>query len=153
MSTDTGVANESVTVDQSNANAAAALALDATAETGNEQQQHQQQTEGTTSNGLHSNGNNPSSDTIHQDEQDPPTNQQNNYEENPPSSYNKNDLEPEYLRKVFIGGLSYKTDDATFRNHFSKYGEIVVCNQIERTSLEKSLFSSSFLSLGLYHHA
>lgn len=40
--------------------------------------------------------------------------------------YDKNDLEPESLRKVFIGGLSYKTDDQAFRDYFSKFGDIVV---------------------------
>ncbi|CAF0860216.1 unnamed protein product [Didymodactylos carnosus] len=40
---------------------------------------------------------------------------------------NKNDLEPEALRKIFIGGLSYKTEDQQFRDHFSKYGDILDC--------------------------
>lgn len=34
-------------------------------------------------------------------------------------------LEPEQFRKVFIGGLSYKTDDEKFKEYFSKYGELV----------------------------
>jgi len=34
-------------------------------------------------------------------------------------------LEPEQFRKVFIGGLSFKTDDETFKAYFSKYGELV----------------------------
>ncbi|RNA41582.1 heterogeneous nuclear ribonucleo at isoform E [Brachionus plicatilis] len=34
-------------------------------------------------------------------------------------------LEPEQFRKVFIGGLSYKTDDEKFKAYFSKYGELV----------------------------
>ena len=34
-------------------------------------------------------------------------------------------LEPEQFRKVFIGGLSYKTDEETFKAYFSKYGELV----------------------------
>ncbi|CAF0736937.1 unnamed protein product [Adineta steineri] len=42
-------------------------------------------------------------------------------------TYNKNDLEPEFLRKVFIGGLSYKTDDQAFKSYFSTYGDIVDC--------------------------
>ncbi|CAF1368694.1 unnamed protein product [Rotaria sordida] len=55
---------------------------------------------------------------------------ENTYNENqqtPSSSPNKNDLEPEALRKVFIGGLSYKTEDQTFRDYFSKFGEIDDC--------------------------
>lgn len=52
---------------------------------------------------------------------------QNNYEENSDqTSTTKTDLEPEALRKVFIGGLSYKTDDQTFREYFSKFGDIDV---------------------------
>lgn len=48
------------------------------------------------------------------------------YSTNSQEKYDKNDLEPESLRKVFIGGLSYKTDDQAFRDYFSKYGDIVV---------------------------
>lgn len=33
--------------------------------------------------------------------------------------------EPEQFRKVFIGGLSYKTDDDALKAYFSKYGELV----------------------------
>lgn len=33
--------------------------------------------------------------------------------------------EPEQFRKVFIGGLSYKTDDETLKAYFGKYGELV----------------------------
>jgi hypothetical protein len=34
-------------------------------------------------------------------------------------------LEPEQFRKCFIGGLSYKTENDTLRDHFSKFGELV----------------------------
>ncbi|RNA26454.1 heterogeneous nuclear ribonucleo A1 isoform X1, partial [Brachionus plicatilis] len=34
-------------------------------------------------------------------------------------------LEPEHFRKVFVGGLSYKTDDESFKNYFSKFGELL----------------------------
>ncbi|CAF3336471.1 unnamed protein product [Rotaria socialis] len=51
----------------------------------------------------------------------------NNNNNNEQTSLNKSDLEPEALRKVFIGGLSYKTDDQTFRDYFSKYGDIDEC--------------------------
>ncbi|GAU99723.1 hypothetical protein RvY_10681 [Ramazzottius varieornatus] len=33
--------------------------------------------------------------------------------------------EPEQLRKLFIGGLTYNTTEADLREHFGKYGEIV----------------------------
>ncbi|CAF0961153.1 unnamed protein product [Brachionus calyciflorus] len=33
--------------------------------------------------------------------------------------------EPEQFRKVFIGGLNFKTDDETFKAYFSKFGELV----------------------------
>ncbi|CAF4838344.1 unnamed protein product, partial [Rotaria magnacalcarata] len=84
------------------------------------------QTDTSTTNGVfHSNGTN-------QTEQPPPQQQEiestkNNYENNEQQSYNKHDLEPESLRKVFIGGLSYKTDDQVFKDYFSKHGEIVDC--------------------------
>jgi RNA recognition motif-containing protein len=38
---------------------------------------------------------------------------------------NNQPMEPEQFRKVFIGGLSYKTDDETLKNYFTKYGELV----------------------------
>jgi RNA recognition motif-containing protein len=38
---------------------------------------------------------------------------------------NNQNMEPEQFRKVFIGGLSYKTDDETLKNYFLKYGELV----------------------------
>jgi len=78
------------------------------------------QTEASTTNGLlHSNGTN-------QSEQQPVESTKNTYDDNGQETYNKNDLEPEFLRKVFIGGLSYKTDDQVFKDYFSKYGDIVV---------------------------
>lgn len=40
-------------------------------------------------------------------------------------SNNGGSLEPEQFRKVFIGGLSYKTDDDALKAYFSKYGELV----------------------------
>lgn len=33
--------------------------------------------------------------------------------------------EPEYLRKLFIGGLDYKTTDESLKKYFEKWGEIV----------------------------
>ena len=41
------------------------------------------------------------------------------------SRRNNPNLEPEQFRKVFIGGLSYKTDDDTLKNYFLKFGELV----------------------------
>lgn len=54
------------------------------------------------------------------------------YDDNDEQIYNKNELEPEVLRKVFIGGLSYKTDDQNFKDYFSNYGDVVVCRERER---------------------
>ena len=33
----------------------------------------------------------------------------------------------EQFRKLFIGGLSYETDEKSLRAHFEQYGEIVDC--------------------------
>ena len=33
--------------------------------------------------------------------------------------------EPEYLRKIFIGNLSFNTTDESLRDFFSEFGEIV----------------------------
>lgn len=35
--------------------------------------------------------------------------------------------EPEQLRKLFIGGLDYKTSEDTLRAHFEKWGDIIDC--------------------------
>lgn len=35
--------------------------------------------------------------------------------------------EPEQLRKLFIGGLDYKTSEATLKQHFEKYGDVIDC--------------------------
>ncbi|XP_046908831.2 heterogeneous nuclear ribonucleoprotein A1 isoform X1 [Dermatophagoides farinae] len=35
--------------------------------------------------------------------------------------------EPEQFRKLFIGGLDYKTTEDTLKNHFQQWGEIVDC--------------------------
>ncbi|CAF1028179.1 unnamed protein product [Brachionus calyciflorus] len=40
-------------------------------------------------------------------------------------NYTEEPTEPEHFRKVFIGGLSFKTDDETFKTYFSKYGQLV----------------------------
>ncbi|GFV35102.1 hypothetical protein TNCV_1853191 [Trichonephila clavipes] len=36
-------------------------------------------------------------------------------------------VDPEQFRKLFIGGLNYKTSEETLKSYFSKYGEIVDC--------------------------
>ncbi|RNA26448.1 heterogeneous nuclear ribonucleo A2 B1 -like protein [Brachionus plicatilis] len=41
------------------------------------------------------------------------------------SQSNQQPLEPEQFRKVFIGGLSFKTDDEAFKSYFSKFGELL----------------------------
>lgn len=48
----------------------------------------------------------------------------NNSQNNSQRSNNGN-MEPEQFRKVFIGGLSYKTDDDTLKSYFEKFGELV----------------------------
>jgi RNA recognition motif-containing protein len=84
-----------------------------------------EQAEPSTTNGLlHSNGTNNNISETSLEEQVEST--KNTYDDNGQTTFNKSDLEPEALRKVFIGGLSYKTDDQSFRDYFSKYGEIDV---------------------------
>ncbi|XP_046382505.1 heterogeneous nuclear ribonucleoprotein A1, A2/B1 homolog isoform X1 [Ischnura elegans] len=39
--------------------------------------------------------------------------------------HNDKPTEPEQFRKLFIGGLDYRTTDETLKNHFAKWGEIV----------------------------
>ncbi|CAF0871701.1 unnamed protein product, partial [Brachionus calyciflorus] len=48
----------------------------------------------------------------------------NDYSQNSQDSQTSQ-LEPEQFRKVFIGGLSFKTDDETFKAYFSKFGELL----------------------------
>lgn len=35
--------------------------------------------------------------------------------------------EPEQMRKLFIGGLDYKTSEETLRQHFERFGEVIDC--------------------------
>lgn len=49
----------------------------------------------------------------------------NDGDENQNNNNDGNPTEPEQFRKVFIGGLSYKTDDDTLKNYFAKYGNLV----------------------------
>lgn len=71
-----------------------------------------------------------------------------NYDDHDQQVYNKIDLEAEVLRKVFIGGLSYKTDDQNFKDYFSNYGDIVVCKKVAGGGYGKVL-----IRLGLYYNA
>ncbi|UJR15585.1 hypothetical protein I4U23_002521 [Adineta vaga] len=87
-----------------------------------------EQPEASTTNGLlHSNGNNLNSGTFESAIEEQTELTKNAQDESGQSTLNKSDLEPEALRKVFIGGLSYKTDDQTFRDYFSKFGDIDDC--------------------------
>lgn len=49
----------------------------------------------------------------------------------------KDITEAEQVRKVFLGGLCPKTEEATLRNHFGKYGDMTDCCVI-RTQERKS---------------
>ncbi|KAI3380840.1 hypothetical protein SNEBB_002363 [Seison nebaliae] len=58
---------------------------------------------------------------------------------------NSNDLrkseemdEPEQFRKVFIGGLNFRTDDNTLRSHFEKYGSLVDCVVMKDSHTKRS---------------
>jgi len=83
--------------------------------------------EASTTNGVfYSNGNNQIEEQQQQQQEQEVESTKNTYDDSEQQSYNKNDLEPESLRKVFIGGLSYKTEDQVFKDYFSKYGDIVV---------------------------
>ena len=67
---------------------------------------------------------------ITQDDQDQNGNYDNNGnvndgDDNQNNNNDGNPTEPEQFRKVFIGGLSYKTDDDTLKTYFAKYGNLV----------------------------
>lgn len=59
------------------------------------------------------------------DNQDVNMVQENAEEVQVPASIDASQLEPEQFRKVFIGGLSFKTDDEAFKNYFSKFGQLM----------------------------
>jgi len=42
------------------------------------------------------------------------------------------------FKKVFIGGLNYKTDDDSLRNYFSKYGQLTDCVVVRDAQLGRS---------------
>ena len=37
------------------------------------------------------------------------------------------DMEPEYLRKLFLGRLNHSTTEDTLRSYFEQFGEILDC--------------------------
>lgn len=43
------------------------------------------------------------------------------------SSQDRNGKEPEQLRKLFIGGLSFETTEESLRSHFEKWGSLTDC--------------------------
>lgn len=43
------------------------------------------------------------------------------------SKHQQNFVEPEQLRKLFIGGLDYKTSEESLKQHFDKFGEVTDC--------------------------
>ncbi|XP_077185197.1 heterogeneous nuclear ribonucleoprotein A1 isoform X6 [Paroedura picta] len=51
------------------------------------------------------------------------------YEKNPRDQwgYSQSPKEPEQLRKLFIGGLSFETTDESLRNHFEQWGTLTDC--------------------------
>ena len=48
-----------------------------------------------------------------------------------------NDRGNEQFRKLFIGGLSYETDENSLRSHFEKWGEIVDCVVMRDTNTKR----------------
>lgn len=45
--------------------------------------------------------------------------------ENDPIKETNNELEPEQKRKVFIGSLSYRIDENTFREYWTQFGNVL----------------------------
>ena len=53
-------------------------------------------------------------------------------------NYDLSKLEPEQLRKVFVGSLNYNTTEEAFRMHFSQFGELVDCVIMKEPKTNKS---------------
>lgn len=53
-------------------------------------------------------------------------------------SLNQLTEEPEQLRKLFVGGLHFTTSEATLRDHFSMFGEVVDCIVMRDPQTKKS---------------
>lgn len=60
--------------------------------------------------------------------------------------YGGGDLDPnaEQFRKLFIGGLSYETDENSLRSHFETWGEIVDCVVMRDPNTKRYLFFSEY---------
>ena len=54
------------------------------------------------------------------------------------SKSDRDRLQPEYFRKVFVGSLNYSTTEDSLREHFSKYGELVDCVIMKESKSGKS---------------
>lgn len=52
---------------------------------------------------------------------------QNDYNNENGNSNGDSEEEPEQFRKLFIGGLDYKTTEETLKAHFVQWGDIVDC--------------------------
>lgn len=50
----------------------------------------------------------------------------------------QNESEPEQFRKLFIGGLDYKTTEESLKGHFEQWGEVVDCVVMRDPSTKKS---------------
>lgn len=46
--------------------------------------------------------------------------------------------EPEQTRKLFIGGLDYKTSEATLRQHFERFGDVIDCVVMREPQTKRS---------------
>lgn len=52
--------------------------------------------------------------------------------------HNSQPDEPEQLRKLFIGGLDYKTSEETLKQHFEKFGDVVKCSVMREPQSKRS---------------
>jgi hypothetical protein len=73
-------------------------------------------------------------DTVSNEHNEYDTHRQNGREqvlcdESNSNSYvsSRNSDEPEQMRKLFIGGLDYKTSEETLKKHFEKFGDVIDC--------------------------
>lgn len=46
--------------------------------------------------------------------------------------------EPEQVRKLFVGGLDYKTSEATLKQHFERFGEVTDCIVMREAQSKRS---------------
>lgn len=136
MTTDTVISNETVPQDEVNPIATTGETASASApsetpapetEASSEIVETNVKSEGIASNGLNANGSTTNTESTDNSQKDQQETLDKHQEDSKSPTLNKNDLEPEAFRKVFIGGLCYKTDDQVFRDYFSKYGKILDC--------------------------